>query len=118
MTNISEHLTGPWRAVLHDTDGFVWPSVDEAIEDHGDDEEVTVAVVRGSALPNDRDGTTGVLLRMPGHRLSGDVAHEVDCYLVDPDDESTGAAARFAQAQAMAAGLNAAAEQQAKAAAR
>lgn len=101
-------LRGPWIAVLAENDGFVYPSVADAIESLGEDEEVEIAVVRGTAMPNDRDGTTGVLLRRPGSCHCGDIAYEIECYLVD-DDESVGAAARYAQAQAMAAGLNAAA---------
>lgn len=107
MTEISEHLRGPWKAVLATTDGFVYPSVAEAIETLGEEEEVQISVVRGSAAPNDRNGTTGVLHRLPGTVHAGDVAYEVDAYLVDPDDESLGAHARYEQAKAMAAGLNA-----------
>lgn len=109
MTGINEHLCGPWVAILSDDSGFVFPTVEDAIESLGGEEEVEIAVVRGSAMPNDRDGTTGVLLRRPGSVMSGDVAYEIECYLIDPDDPSVGADARYAQAQAMAAGLNAAA---------
>ncbi|MFC7276250.1 hypothetical protein ACFQS1_19835 [Paractinoplanes rhizophilus] len=46
---------------------------------------------------------------LPGSYQSGDVAYELDdVWLVDPDDPSVGAEARFIQAKAMAAGLNAA----------
>lgn len=108
MPEISDHLRGPWVAVLSDISGFVFPTVTDAIESIGEEEEVEIAVVRGSALPNDRNGTSGTLLRRPGSFSAGDLAYEIECYLVDPDDESLGAEARWAQAQAMAAGLNAA----------
>jgi len=103
--SISEHLRGPWQAVLAEPDGHVHASVEEAIEELGEEEEVDIAVVRGTAVPTIRDGG----LRRPGSYAEGDVAHEISCWLTDPDDESMGAAARWAQAQAMAAGLNAAA---------
>jgi hypothetical protein len=107
VNEINEHLRGPWLAVLSDDSGFVYPTVDDAIDTLGEEEEVDIAVVRGSAMPNDRNGTTGVLLRRPGSVMSGDVAYEIECYLVD-GDSSVSAAARYAQAQAMAAGLNSA----------
>jgi hypothetical protein len=115
MPEISEHLRGPWLAVLADNHGFVYPTVEEAIESLGEEEEVQISVVRGTALPNDRNWTTGVLERLPGSHHSGDVACEIDAYLVDPDDESIGARARYEQAKAMAAGLNAAGQPDAEA---
>lgn len=106
---IKEALRGPWLAVLSDRSGFVFDSVEDARESV-EDEEVTIAVVRGSCMPNDRNGTTGVLLRLPGSYQTGDRAYEVEAYIDDPDDASIGADARYAQARAMAAGLNAAQE--------
>jgi hypothetical protein len=103
----AEALAGPWLAVLADRWGYVYDSVDDAranVEDP--DDEVKVTVVRGTAVPNDRDG---LRLRLPGSCHSGDVAYELDdVYLDDPDDPSIGAEVRLEQAQAMAAGLNAA----------
>lgn len=97
----AEHLRGPWMAVLSDTDGTVYPTVAAAIENLGEEEEVEIAVVRGTAAPTDGE--------RPGRHACGDAAYEIECYLIDPDDPSVGAEARYAQAQAMAAGLNAAA---------
>lgn len=99
-------MRGPWIAALADRDGFVYPTVKDAIEALGEDEEVRITVVRGSAVPTDRNGTTGVLLRLPGSYFAGDIGYETDAYLVDPDDESLGAHARYEQAKAMVAGLN------------
>lgn len=103
-------LAGPWLAVLSDRYGFVYDCVEDARES-AEDGEVSISVVRDSAMPSDRGGTTGVLLRLPGSYHSGDKAYELDdVYLDDPDDQSIAAAARFEQAKAMAAGLNAAAD--------
>lgn len=104
-----EHLTGPWHAYLADRDGFVYESVADALENAEDTEdEFQITVVRGTALPNDRSGCR---LRLPGSNHCGDRAYEIDdVYLEDPDDPTVGAEARLLQAQAMAAGLNAAAE--------
>lgn len=97
MSDVSEHLRGPWVAVLSERYGTVYDSVEDA--DEG--EELEVSVVRGSAAP--RAG------QMPGSYQSGDVALCWEDLSVDGDaDSSTGAAARFEQAKAMAAGLNAA----------
>jgi hypothetical protein len=104
-TEPSEHLRGPWQAVLAEEDGTVYPTVEEAIEYLGHDGEVQISVVRGTAAPTGHDGT---LARLPGTVNAGDVACETDAYLVDEDDESLGAHARFEQAKAMADGLNAA----------
>lgn len=103
----ADALRGPWLAVLADRWGFVYDSVADAAENTEDpDEEHRVTIVRGTAMPNDRSGCR---LRLPGTYRCGDVAFELnDVYLDGEGDESTGAAARLAQAQAMAAGLNAA----------
>jgi len=104
---MTDHLQGPWTAVLADRSGFVYESVEDARENIDDpDDEVTITVVRGTALPDDRSGCR---LRLPGSLHCGDQAYALDdVYLNDPDDPSVGADARYAQAQAMAAGLNAA----------
>lgn len=99
-------MAGPWLPVLADNDGFAYPTVQQAIEDLSEEEEVRILVVRDTAVPTDRSGTTGVLLRLPGTYNGGDVAYEIGAYLVDPDDVSLGAHARYEQAKAMAAGLN------------
>lgn len=98
-------LQGPWQAVLADSYGFVYESVADAQENADDpDDEFTITVVRGGALPHNDSGCRP---RLPGSYHSGDKAYELDdVYLDDPDDPSIAAEARFAQAQAMAAGLN------------
>lgn len=107
---MSNHLAGPWLAVLADRDGFVYDSFADAVEQLGEehDEEMTVSVVRGTAMPSEKlDGDD--IPRMTGSYSCGDVAHTFDdVWLVDPDDATIGAEARLTQAQAMAAGLNAA----------
>lgn len=107
---MTDHLQGPWAAVIADRDGFVYNSVDDVRENAEDPEdEYTIAVVRGSAVPTDRNGTTGCRLRLPGSAFCGDKAYEIENIYLDGDgDETTGLEARWAQAQAMAAGLNAA----------
>lgn len=104
----TDHLRGPWRAVLANRDGFVWRTYADAVENLADAEEMTISVVRGTALPvEDEEGGEA---RGAGTYDAGDLIFEIDAYLVDPDDDSCGAEARYAQAQAMADGLNAAAE--------
>lgn len=109
----AKYIRGPWLAVLTDSHGFVYSNFDVALEELGEDhdDEMTIAVVRGTALPVEQDPGDGSVLRMPGSYSTGDMVFELDdVWLVDPDDNSVGAAARYAQAQAMAAGLNAASE--------
>jgi hypothetical protein len=103
----SEHLRGPWLATLSDRAGFVYDSVADARGNADDpDDEFSVSIVRGTAMPDDRSGCR---LRMPGSYSAGDQIFDLDdLYLDDDGDESVTAGARFAQAQAMAAGLNAA----------
>jgi hypothetical protein len=102
-------LRGPWLAVLADRDGFVYESIDEARENFDEADEFRVSIVRGTAMPSkplDEDDTP----RLPGSYSSGDQIFELDYLYLDGDgDLSVSAGARFAQAQAMAAGLNAAA---------
>lgn len=105
----TDQTTDGWLAVLADRDGFVYPTFAQARADLDDDAEMTISVVRGTALPVDDDLGDG-LRACSGPYNAGDVAYEIDAYLVDPDDESEGAAVRYAQAQAMAAGLNSADE--------
>lgn len=99
-TTDSQHLTGPWQAVIS-SGGDAYDGVRTALIELGEEGEVDISVRRGTAAPDDA--------YLPGSHHTGDVAYELEnVYLVDPDDASVGAEARFAQAQAMAAGLNAA----------
>jgi len=100
MTNNTNDTT--WQAVLATLGDDIYPSVEDARNDLDDDEEMTVWVVRTRVVASKiRIGE----LRRPGAHQSADVASSVDCFLTD-DDESVSAAVRFAQAKAMAAGLN------------
>lgn len=99
----ADHLAGPWAAILSHQ-GESYPDMRTALIELGQDGEVDISVRRGTALAHEDDD--GYL---PSSYATGDVAYELDdVYLVDPDDPSVGAEARFAQALAMAAGLNAA----------
>jgi len=95
-------MNDTWQAVIADENGHVYNSTTDALNVLWEDDEIRIRVVRGTAAPwVDVDGG----LRMPHSYSSGDVASDIECYLVD-DDESVSAAVRFAQAKAMAAGLN------------
>lgn len=87
----AEALRGPWFAVLSDNYGELY----ESIEDFGEGDSVEIAVVRGTAAP------TGS--RRPGSYRNIDVLYELE----DLDDEPQEIADRWAQAQAVAAALNA-----------
>ncbi|MEV2239465.1 hypothetical protein [Micromonospora sp. NPDC049891] len=104
MTNQTSN-NSPWIAYLASPDGWVYQSAEDAAEDLGPEEEVRIGVARGTAAPTERDGG----LRLPGTYQSGDQVFEFETYIDGEGDESQSAAVRFAQAQAMAAGLNAAA---------
>lgn len=95
----SEHLRGPWQAILSQA-GDVLDGTDP-LGDLNPDDEVDISIRRGSALP-DEDGS------LPGSYRSGDAIELWDDMYVEDGDPSTDADARWAQAQAMAAGLNAA----------
>jgi len=103
---IADALRGPWLAVLADLDGTVYPTYELAARDLPDDAEMTVRVVRDTAMPVDDPDGDGMQLAEQYHYR--DLAYEIDAWLIDPDDESVGARARYAQAQHMADGLNAA----------
>ncbi|MBM0235913.1 hypothetical protein JNW88_00225 [Micromonospora sp. ATA32] len=98
----TEAVNGPWVAYLADPSGFVYQSVDDAMDDLGGDEEVRIGVARRTAAPKERDGG----LRLPGTTTCGDEAYEIECYLDGDGNPAESAAARYAQAQAMALGLN------------
>ncbi|MEU0078626.1 hypothetical protein ABZY58_12070 [Micromonospora tulbaghiae] len=96
----------PWVAYLASPDGWVYASADDAAEDLGPEEEVRIGVARGTCAPIEEDGG----LRLPdGTFNAGDRVFELETYIDGEGDESQSAAVRYAQAQAMAAGLNAAA---------
>lgn len=92
-----------WQAVLHDNYGNVW-TVEDAVESHdserGFDFAMEVSIARGTAAPVDG--------RMPGTTDPGDTLCNWDEFDGENDDELTVFRRRWAQAQAMAAGLNAA----------
>jgi hypothetical protein len=101
----AEALVGPWQVVLADRHGNVYADVATALAEVEDqDDPVTISVVRGTAVPERLGGD----LFAPGSHHTGDVAYEIEAYLEDPHDSTIGADARLAQAEAMAAGLNAA----------
>lgn len=87
---MTDHLQGPWTACLSDSDGFV---VDGLADIEGYD--VTITIRRATALPDDEG-------RLPGSYRSADLIEIYDDYL----EEDGGTEARWAQAQAMTAGLN------------
>jgi hypothetical protein len=89
-----EALRGPWVATLSDLAGFI---VD--VNEGDDYDEVTIAVVRGSATPAlDLQGES----RMPATWDPADVLYVFDDFLSDHDVR-----ARWVQAQAVAEALNA-----------
>lgn len=98
MTDIAaEALVGPWQAVLADIPGNV-VDIDDPSLPLG---EANIGIVRRTALPATVDGT--LRLRTPCD--DGDILHvwgDFDTW----EDVRT----RWVQAQAMAAGLNAAAK--------
>lgn len=93
-----EALRGPWQAVLASLgDAMTWDDYDG----NGlDPEDVQILIVRGTALPDD----TG---RLPTSYRAVDMLIDFDMYGCDSNDEVE---ARWAQAQAMAAGLQQAAD--------
>lgn len=102
MTDTTNHLRDPWAAVISHQ-GDAYDSVRTARIELGMDGEVDISVRRDTAAPDD-----GYL---PGTCNTGDIAYELNYVLLTEDgDPSVAAEARWAQAQAMAAGLNAAAE--------
>lgn len=106
---MSEHLKGPWIAVLADRYGFVYESLADALENAEDPEFETfeISVRRGTAAVIK---PAGVRSRLPGSYSCGDLAYEIDDVYLNDDDDSVGGEARYEQAKAMAAGLNAAGE--------
>lgn len=103
-TQNQEHLTGPWQAVVSNC-GESYPDIRIAMVELGAEGSVDISVRRGTALPHqDDDGY------LPGSYISGDMAYELEGVYFSDGDPSTDAEARWVQAQAMAAGLNAASE--------
>ncbi len=98
----SDHPRGPWQAVLSYR-GESYPDMRTARIELDRRGEVDISVRRGTALPHEDDD--GYL---PDGYNSGDVAYQLDGVYFSDGDPSTDAEARWAQAQAMAAGLNAA----------
>ncbi|MEV1013720.1 hypothetical protein AB0I89_23505 [Micromonospora sp. NPDC049801] len=104
--NNDESSNNPWVAYLASADGWVYQSAEDAAEDLGSDAEVRVGVARGTCAPVEDDGA----LRLQGGTyLAGDQVFELELYIDGEGNEAESAATRYAQAQAMAAGLNAAA---------
>jgi len=95
----TDALRGPWEAVLSYC-GMVYKTLDEALAALSSTDAVDIAVVRGTALPED-----GYL---PEDKVRpGDIAHHDDMVYIDGEgDPGRSAAVRWVQAQAMAAGLN------------
>ncbi|MEV5819238.1 hypothetical protein AB0L22_08695 [Micromonospora haikouensis] len=101
--NSTDTPTSPWVAYLASPDGWVYSSADDAAADLGPEEEVRIGIARGTAAPIEEDGG----LRLPtGSYTAGDQAFEFETYIDGEGDESQSAATRYAQAVAMAAGLN------------
>lgn len=97
----AEALTGPWEAVIADRYGFVFDAQDIQEEDELDSDDLPqVVIVRRSATPAgpDADGDR----RLPGTYNAEDRAAEWDGF-----GNGAELLARWAQAEAMAAGLNA-----------
>ncbi|WP_433731087.1 hypothetical protein ACQP2Y_21785 [Actinoplanes sp. CA-051413] len=89
---MNDYLTGPWTAFLSEPDGYVIDSLADA-----ESGEVEISIRRGTALPDDEG-------HLPGSYRGDDLIEIFEDYIEE------GAVARWAQAQAMASGLNAAAE--------
>lgn len=89
-TTEADALRGPWRAVAADAGG--WPTTDIP---------TSVAAIRVVRVPI---ADKQLRPRFHGEPLPDDVAYEVDTFGDEADVEE-----RWVQAQAMAAGLNAAA---------
>lgn len=107
----AEALRGPWQAVLLDSYGYVL-STDEFQEDGTDPDEVRIVIVRGTAAPVPDGGDTASL-RMPGTYSGGDLLVEFEGSDFEGETEEEAmrsVLSRLVQAQAMAAGLNAAAQ--------
>lgn len=95
---------GLWTAIIADGPiGKVYPTLTAAAEDLNPDAEAVIAIVRDTAAPIHRDGE----LCRPEECRPADIAHEENAYLADDDNPELSAAIRYAQAQRMAAGLNA-----------
>lgn len=103
---MSDHLRGPWKAVITDESRTVaWFDLEGATAKATFADDVfIVAIVRDSGLPA---GDGPAFTPQPAW-FEADMAHEIECPLIDDADERLSLKSRWAQAQAMAAGLNAA----------
>jgi hypothetical protein len=97
-TATADALRGPWKAVMSSHGDIV------NLPELAPDDEVDISIRRATALPVKEDDDTC----LPGTCNSGDLIRLWENLYVEEVDPSTDAAARWAQAQAMAAGLNAA----------
>lgn len=98
---------GPWQAVIGDRYGNIL-TPEELADDDFDLDDVEIAIVRGSAAPVEEAGE----FRRPGSYQTDDLLVEFtsDDFEGDTDDEVRAAiSVKLTQAQAMVAGLNAAA---------
>jgi hypothetical protein len=103
MTEIPDHLRGPWAAYLLDEDGFAFRSADQArTESPGT--EFQVAIVRRTGEPKQ----VGDRRRLPGFVFPRDLIWIAEEELpLDGDDQLLGAGDLLRRADAMAYGLNA-----------
>lgn len=101
MVEIREHLRGPWKAFM--SQGAWVYDGDDPFGGFDNGDTVDISIRRASALPV-ADG------HLPGTCRSGDLIELWEgLYFEDEDDDpTTTAGARWAQARAMADGLNAA----------
>lgn len=100
---VAEAVIGPWLAVLADRAGDVYPTYAMAADILLPESEMTISIVRATAMPVGEDDS----FRLPEQHNTGDLISQTDAYLIDDEDDSVGAEAKYAQALAMAAGLNA-----------
>ncbi|XTZ17073.1 hypothetical protein ACQSSU_06750 [Micromonospora echinospora] len=98
----NDHLRGPWLAVLADHTGDVYPTFALAADVLVPETQMNIRIVRGSAMPVGDDD----YMRLADEYDAADEIFEIDAPLIDDDYPSVGAQARYAQAKAMADGLN------------
>jgi hypothetical protein len=91
----SIHLRGPWVAVLADDHGYVYDSVEAALDEVSEDDWAYISVRRDTALPVPEDNVEGAALRLPGICKSGDEVFIISLYFGDDGDPATGCVAAF-----------------------